>query len=635
MVFFRTLRRPRAAAVALLGVVGLPGFVFSPGGAAEAAECQKWNVVFRLKDAPVPVATYQLRVDYALSGGMFDGAGPEVACESLIEDDLFAANDHELTRSLSIGSASLYGQDAPTDLAFCTFTSHSTDPLPASALPVVLEEAVGVDGNAVPVTIKAVPVASGDPVECPAYCGDGVANAGEQCDDGNLSNDDSCLNDCAPPRCGDGILRNGEECDDGNPFDNDACLSTCVPARCGDGVVRALVEECDDGNSSSTDSCLPSCRSAFCGDGVVETGVEQCDDANFKDNDACRINCMVASCGDGVVRAGVEQCDDGATSNTGACLSSCTLATCGDGFVRAGYETCDDGNQLEGDGCPGGCKPAGCGDGVTDGDEQCDDGNSSNEDSCLNTCVNAACGDSFVRSGVEACDDGNSTNTDDCLDTCVPASCADGYVHEGFERCDDGNDVWNDDCPGDCGILQQCGDPVHDGRVLSGDALRTLRRAVDLDVECPTWTCDVNRNGKVQAIDALSILRAAVGQPILLSCAEPHDLVIRMSTPVALSELVLFVDYDGAAAHIGGAGPGLDCEGLLASALYDFDIEPNPRLGVVVESGFGFAGNRSIARCGLVAPGHVDARDFQPFVVEATSISSNPVEGVLVRAVPY
>ena len=44
-----------------------------------------------------------------------------------------------------------------------------------------------------------------------------------------------------------GRLR-GEECDDGNGSNTDACLNACVAARCGDSFVQLTVEACDDGN---------------------------------------------------------------------------------------------------------------------------------------------------------------------------------------------------------------------------------------------------------------------------------------------------------------------------------------------------------------------------------------------------
>lgn len=55
------------------------------------------------------------------------------------------------------------------------------------------------------------PVASDAPV-----CGNGVVEAGEECDDGNAISGDGCNNDCRLPRlprCGDGIIDPGEQCD--------------------------------------------------------------------------------------------------------------------------------------------------------------------------------------------------------------------------------------------------------------------------------------------------------------------------------------------------------------------------------------------------------------------------------------
>jgi len=194
------------------------------------------------------------------------------------------------------------------------------------------------------------------------------------------------------------------------------------PPVCGNGIAEAG-EGCDDGNASNADACLTSCVAASCGDGFTRTGVEQCDDGNGSNTDACLASCMTATCGDAYVRAGVEQCDDANASNADACLSSCVAATCGDGYTRIGVEQCDDGNTNDVDGCSNTCILAGCGDGTTNGIEQCDDGNLSNSDACLNTCQNAFCGDGFVRSGTEQCDDGNQAGGDGCSALCY-TTCA-------------------------------------------------------------------------------------------------------------------------------------------------------------------------------------------------------------------
>jgi len=100
-------------------------------------------------------------------------------------------------------------------------------------------------------------------------CGDGHLDAGEECDDGNLVNDDGCTNTCKLPVCGDGIVQAGEQCDDGNAVNNDGCTNTCRLPACGDGIVQAG-EQCDGadlagqscpslGFTGGTLACGPAC----------------------------------------------------------------------------------------------------------------------------------------------------------------------------------------------------------------------------------------------------------------------------------------------------------------------------------------------------------------------------------------
>jgi len=135
-----------------------------------------------------------------------------------------------------------------------------------------------------------------------------------------------CTLACKDPLCGDTFVQpsNAEECDDGNLSNNDACVGMCKDATCGDSFVQQGVEQCDDGNNVNTDGCLNSCKSAACGDGVVYGGVEECDDANNVNTDSCVAGCKTAVCGDGYVRAGVEECDDGNLINGDGCEANCT-----------------------------------------------------------------------------------------------------------------------------------------------------------------------------------------------------------------------------------------------------------------------------------------------------------------------
>ncbi|MCH9002088.1 MAG: DUF4215 domain-containing protein, partial [Planctomycetes bacterium] len=172
-----------------------------------------------------------------------------------------------------------------------------------------------------------------------ADCGDGVVQSGEQCDTSGESA--TCNADCTTSSCGDGKRNttSGEECDDGNASNADACLNSCLAATCGDGFLWIGFETCDDGNNDDGDGCQATCVSAECGDGITDPG-EDCDDGNQDNSDDCLNTCVAASCGDGFVRTGVEACDDGNNSNNDSCLNTCANASCGDGFTQTGVEDC-------------------------------------------------------------------------------------------------------------------------------------------------------------------------------------------------------------------------------------------------------------------------------------------------------
>ena len=176
--------------------------------------------------------------------------------------------------------------------------------------------------------------------------------------------------------------------------------STGVAPFCGDGIID-LNEQCDDGPSNADEAvCTAACQAAACGDSLLLVGVEGCDDGNLVDGDGCDAGCMLESCGDAKVQA-TEECDDGNMDETDACLSLCKNATCGDSQVWAGMEECDDGNGDEADACLATCKNAKCGDSqVWAGMEECDDGNMSDADMCTNKCKAPTCMD-LVKDGAE------------------------------------------------------------------------------------------------------------------------------------------------------------------------------------------------------------------------------------------
>lgn len=64
-------------------------------------------------------------------------------------------------------------------------------------------------------------------------CGDGVAQKGEECDEGAANSDteaNACRTTCAAPACGDGVADDGEGCDEGaanSDEEPDACRNDC------------------------------------------------------------------------------------------------------------------------------------------------------------------------------------------------------------------------------------------------------------------------------------------------------------------------------------------------------------------------------------------------------------------------
>jgi cysteine-rich repeat protein len=213
-----------------------------------------------------------------------------------------------------------------------------------------------------------------------SYCGDGVLDAGEECDDGAATA--SCDSDCSLASCGDGLVNAfaGEDCD--TIGSSAGCDFDCTFSICGDGVLNSLEEACDDGNDLVGDGCVR-CQIELlvCGNGVVEAG-EACDTAGA--SPTCDADCTAVSCGDGVVNPSAgEQCDT--TFATATCDDDCTVAFCGDGMLNTvSGEACDAAGMSAI--CDYDCTIPHCGDGVVNhqAGEVCDDANTGSGDGCFN-----------------------------------------------------------------------------------------------------------------------------------------------------------------------------------------------------------------------------------------------------------
>ena len=369
--------------------------------------------------------------------------------------------------------------------------------------------------------------------DCLHFCGDGVVDPGEECDDLNNEDGDGCSGVCVEEFCGDHVVNNvDEDCDDGaDGDDQDGCFDTCVSAVCGDGVRRADLalgedgaEACDPGlrDTLHTDFrlfCSLDCQS-FCGDGTDDES-EGCDDGNNRPGDGCSPICTPEICGDGL-QEGVEECDDGNDTGDDGCTecvidpgwvcdrgrgpenpSEC-FNTCGDGDVDP-LERCDDGNTEDGDGCSSRCVPERgwdcfvqkgepcnpiCGDGLVVGYEECDDENEIDDDGCR-----------FCRAERgTVCSD---PNPDDLTNTCA-ATCGNGEL-DPHEECDDGEAIFNDGCDDHCQeepgwvcfstelpsvCSNTCGDGVTDLYEQCDDRNETASDGCNNCHLEPGWICD-------------------------------------------------------------------------------------------------------------------------------------------------
>ncbi|CAD8161653.1 unnamed protein product [Paramecium pentaurelia] len=316
----------------------------------------------------------------------------------------------------------------------------------------------------------------------PSYCGDGIIDDNEQCDDGNIYAFDGCFNcqySCIEgcSTCLNEICLN---CQDGWIFDifNDQCIYQQFNNLEQQIMIQQDQQKVNINNQlinciqfNQEAECIQ-CKIGYelfedcqtiCGDGIV-SGNEQCEIPQKNCNSSCQYQCQ-------------EECIQ---CNFGQCQ------LCRDGYVLQMYE----------------CIPK-CGDYQVERQEQCDDGNMIRFDGC-NNCNNecqdscilcefgqcimckqgwilengyciSKCGDNMIALGLEECDDGNDIQFDGCyncklecpdqgcsvcfLGVCYNCNypltlykdqclviCGDGLLAYGYEDCDDGNDIPYDGC---------------------------------------------------------------------------------------------------------------------------------------------------------------------------------------------
>jgi cysteine-rich repeat protein len=105
-------------------------------------------------------------------------------------------------------------------------------------------------------------------------CGNGIVEAGEECDDGNIQNGDCCSSSCVYEPEGSSCT-DGQYCNGGEVCNGAGACQTGPSIDCNDGV-SCTVDTCDEVN----DECEYTLNDSFCNNGQFCDGLETCDPIN-------------------------------------------------------------------------------------------------------------------------------------------------------------------------------------------------------------------------------------------------------------------------------------------------------------------------------------------------------------------
>lgn len=305
-------------------------------------------------------------------------------------------------------------------------------------------------------------------------CGNGAVEAGEQCDDSNVSNGDCCSSTCQ-------YEANGAACtSDSNACTTDVCNGTGV---CTHPAV-ANFTSCNDGlYCNGGDFCL----SGICGHvGDPCAGGSQCNNICNEAADNCQSPAGTA-CGDGLFCNGTDTCSGGSCSvhagdpclAGGQCQTSCDEGV--DSCMAPDGSACDDGLFCNGaDTCSSGACTSHAGDPCAGGPD-CADSCDESADNCA-VPDGGACDDGVFCNGADTCSAGACTGHagDPCLDggECQAGTCnevGDSCAEPDGVPCDDGTFCnGTDTCSGGACTIH-AGDPCIGG----GECADTCNEIVD------------------------------------------------------------------------------------------------------------------------------------------------------------
>lgn len=299
-----------------------------------------------------------------------------------------------------------------------------------------------------------------------AFCGDGIRQTGEQCDDGNTADGDCCSSTCQFASAGTVCRPTAGACDAAETCTGTSGFCPADQTLPKGTVCRAAAGECDlaetcTGSSAACPADAKRTAGATCTDDGNPCTADQCDGTS----NACT---HPAGNAGAVCRAATDACDVAEL-----CTGTSTSCSATDAVAPAGTVCTDDGNPCTTDLCNGTskscihsvgnagavCRPstgecdvaetctgssAACpadqhvADGTTcNTSNPCETQGTCSAGQCAGTSPIEVCGDGHVC-GAEECDDGNTTSGDGCDSNCTITGCGNGVVTTG-EQCDTGN----------------------------------------------------------------------------------------------------------------------------------------------------------------------------------------------------
>jgi hypothetical protein len=401
---------------------------------------------------------------------------------------------------------------------------------------------------------------------------------------------------CNGACCGDGIIQAGEQCDDGNGVGGDCCSSTCQTepngSPCNDGIF------CNGSDTCSAGSC-----SVHPGIGCpVADGDADCSEScNESANNCTAPDPNGSACNDGQFCNGADTCSAGACSihvgdpctgpdGDADCKESCDEivdvcgtfdpqgSPCNDGLFCNGADSCIAGfcTTHVGDPCPG-----------ADGDGDCTESCHETSDSCTAADPNgSACNDDLFCNGGDQCSAGACTvhagdpcpgpdGDADCNESCNEttnlcnvadpsgSACDDGFFCTGGQTCDGAGSCQagtGDPCSGDfCDEVDNAciGDVDTDGVIDDDDTCLTVVNASQVDTNLDGFGnhCDPDvDNDGVTGISDFLLFTAGFPQPV--PPADP-DLDFDTDAAIGIGDFLILSSF-----FPGPPGPsGLVCAG--------------------------------------------------------------------------